>query len=95
MLEVEVVSSPVLQATIDSVFSHEDELRRTVKAFIAWQDSDLPQDLVTAAWNVLNPRFEIVVSKNINSDEFANRVNKDVKKIMTELDSRQNRKFRS
>lgn len=89
LLEVEVASSSVLQSTIDSVFGHEDELRRTVRAFIAWQDSDLPQDYVTAAWNVLDPRFEIVVPNNINSDEFAEKFNTDMDKLNKELNYRQ------
>jgi hypothetical protein len=85
LIEVEAVSRPVLETTKETLFGHEDELRTAVTAFKSWNNPDLPQMLVTAAWNVLEPRFRTVAPDDPNNDEFAKGVNLAVTNMINEL----------
>lgn len=85
LFELEADDLHIPQSTKDSLFAAEDELRKTVKAYIIWQDTELPQMINTSAWNVLDPRFEIVVPEDSNKDEFANNINEAIRKINKEL----------
>lgn len=85
LIEVEAVSRPVLETTKETLFGYEDELRTAVSAFKSWNNPDLPQMLVTAAWNVLEPRFRTVAPDDLTNDEFATGVNLAVTNMINEL----------
>jgi hypothetical protein len=91
LTEVEVVSMPVLKATKDNIYTFEHELRRTVSAFLWWNNPDLPQMLVTAAWKVLEPRFRIVVPNDLVNDEFATDLSLAIDNLVKELNYRRDR----